>query len=49
VQLVDHPQETTPGLRLLEKKLRYSKVGGACNHGMGLDDAVMIKDEITFC
>lgn len=40
-QLVD-TRKTTPGLRLLEK---YAiKVGGAVNHRMGLDDAVMIKD-----
>ena len=35
-------QKTTPGLRLLEKYA--TKVGGATNHRMGLDDAVMIKD-----
>ncbi|MBD2450350.1 carboxylating nicotinate-nucleotide diphosphorylase [Nostoc sp. FACHB-152] len=35
-------RKTTPGLRLLEK---YATVlGGAINHRMGLDDAVMIKD-----
>jgi nicotinate-nucleotide pyrophosphorylase (carboxylating) len=40
-QLVD-TRKTTPGLRLLEK---YAiQVGGAINHRMGLDDAVMIKD-----
>ena len=40
-QLVD-TRKTTPGLRLLEK---YAlQVGGARNHRMGLDDAVMIKD-----
>jgi nicotinate-nucleotide pyrophosphorylase (carboxylating) len=40
-QLVD-TRKTTPGLRLLEK---YAiQVGGAVNHRMGLDDAVMIKD-----
>ncbi len=40
-QLVD-TRKTTPGLRLLEK---YAiQVGGAKNHRMGLDDAVMIKD-----
>lgn len=39
--LVD-TRKTTPGLRLLEK---YAcQVGGAINHRMGLDDAVMIKD-----
>lgn len=39
--LVD-TRKTTPGLRLLEK---YAiQVGGAMNHRMGLDDAVMIKD-----
>lgn len=40
-QLVD-TRKTTPGLRILEK---YATVlGGAINHRMGLDDAVMIKD-----
>ncbi|MDT9179936.1 MAG: carboxylating nicotinate-nucleotide diphosphorylase [Limnospira sp. PMC 1291.21] len=40
-QLVD-TRKTTPGLRLLEK---YAvQVGGAKNHRMGLDDAVLIKD-----
>ena len=40
-QLVD-TRKTTPGLRLLEKYA--SQVGGAINHRIGLDDAVMIKD-----
>jgi nicotinate-nucleotide pyrophosphorylase (carboxylating) len=40
-QLVD-TRKTTPGLRLLEKYATW--VGGAKNHRMGLDDAVMIKD-----
>lgn len=40
-QFVD-TRKTTPGLRLLEKYA--SQVGGAVNHRMGLDDAVMIKD-----
>jgi len=40
-QLVD-TRKTTPGLRVLEKYA--SQVGGAVNHRMGLDDAVMIKD-----
>lgn len=40
-QLVD-TRKTTPGLRLLEKYATL--VGGATNHRMGLDDAVMIKD-----
>ncbi|WP_421654899.1 carboxylating nicotinate-nucleotide diphosphorylase [Leptothermofonsia sp. ETS-13] len=40
-QLVD-TRKTTPGLRLLEKYA--TQVGGAMNHRMGLDDAVMIKD-----
>lgn len=40
-QLAD-TRKTTPGLRLLEKYA--SQVGGAVNHRMGLDDAVMIKD-----
>ncbi|MBJ7899595.1 MAG: carboxylating nicotinate-nucleotide diphosphorylase [Cyanobacteria bacterium RI_101] len=35
-------RKTTPGLRILEK---YAvQVGGAVNHRLGLDDAVMIKD-----
>jgi nicotinate-nucleotide pyrophosphorylase (carboxylating) len=40
-QLAD-TRKTTPGLRLLEKYA--TQVGGAVNHRMGLDDAVMIKD-----
>ncbi len=40
-QLVD-TRKTTPGLRLLEKYA--TQVGGAVNHRMGLDDAVMVKD-----
>ncbi|HIK44636.1 MAG TPA: carboxylating nicotinate-nucleotide diphosphorylase [Leptolyngbyaceae cyanobacterium M65_K2018_010] len=46
--LVDYPtqfvdtRKTTPGLRLLEKYA--TRVGGAINHRLGLDDAVMIKD-----
>lgn len=40
-QFVD-TRKTTPGLRLLEKYA--TAVGGAMNHRMGLDDAVMIKD-----
>lgn len=39
--LVD-TRKTTPGLRLLEKYA--TQLGGAVNHRMGLDDAVMIKD-----
>jgi len=35
-------RKTTPGLRLLEKYATL--LGGAVNHRMGLDDAVMIKD-----
>ena len=35
-------RKTTPGLRILEKYA--TAVGGAMNHRMGLDDAVMIKD-----
>lgn len=35
-------RKTTPGLRALEK---YAvKVGGGVNHRMGLDDAILIKD-----
>ena len=40
-RLVD-TRKTTPGLRILEKYA--TRVGGAVNHRMGLDDAVMIKD-----
>lgn len=40
-QFVD-TRKTTPGLRLLEKYA--TQVGGGINHRMGLDDAVMIKD-----
>jgi nicotinate-nucleotide pyrophosphorylase (carboxylating) len=40
-RLVD-TRKTTPGLRILEKYA--SQLGGAVNHRMGLDDAVMIKD-----
>ena len=40
-QFVD-TRKTIPGLRLLEKYA--SRVGGAINHRLGLDDAVMIKD-----
>ncbi|MBD2498658.1 carboxylating nicotinate-nucleotide diphosphorylase [Nostoc sp. FACHB-280] len=40
-QFVD-TRKTTPGLRILEKYA--TAVGGAINHRMGLDDAVMIKD-----
>ncbi|MCG9883996.1 MAG: carboxylating nicotinate-nucleotide diphosphorylase [Cyanobacteria bacterium] len=40
-RLVD-TRKTTPGLRLLEK---YAvRVGGGGNHRLGLDDAVMLKD-----
>lgn len=35
-------RKTTPGLRILEKYA--TQLGGAVNHRMGLDDAVMIKD-----
>ena len=40
-KLVD-TRKTTPGLRILEKYA--TGIGGAVNHRMGLDDAVMIKD-----
>ncbi len=40
-QFID-TRKTTPGLRSLEKYA--TRVGGARNHRMGLDDAVMIKD-----
>jgi len=39
--LVD-TRKTTPGLRILEKYA--SRLGGARNHRMGLDDALMLKD-----
>jgi nicotinate-nucleotide pyrophosphorylase (carboxylating) len=40
-RLVD-TRKTTPGLRMLEK---YAvRVGGACNHRIGLFDGVLIKD-----
>lgn len=39
--LVD-TRKTTPGLRVLEKYA--TGLGGAINHRMGLDDAVMVKD-----
>ena len=40
-QLLD-TRKTTPGLRILEKYA--TATGGGVNHRMGLDDAVMIKD-----
>ncbi|APB34418.1 nicotinate-nucleotide pyrophosphorylase, partial [Gloeomargarita lithophora Alchichica-D10] len=41
VQVVD-TRKTTPGLRLLEK---YAiRVGGGINHRLGLDDAVLVKE-----
>lgn len=40
-RLVD-TRKTTPGLRVLEKYA--TRVGGALNHRMGLDDAVMLKE-----
>ena len=40
-QLLD-TRKTTPGLRILEKYA--TAIGGSMNHRMGLDDAVMIKD-----
>lgn len=40
-QFVD-TRKTTPGLRVLEKYA--TKIGGGVNHRLGLDDAVMIKD-----
>lgn len=40
-QFVD-TRKTTPGLRVLEKYA--TRLGGALNHRMGLDDAAMIKD-----
>ena len=41
VKLVD-TRKTTPGLRVLEKYA--TRVGGAVNHRLGLDDGVMVKD-----
>lgn len=41
VRIVD-TRKTTPGLRVLEKEA--VRLGGGFNHRMGLDDAVMIKD-----
>jgi nicotinate-nucleotide pyrophosphorylase (carboxylating) len=35
-------RKTTPGLRILEKYA--TSIGGGLNHRLGLDDAVMIKD-----
>jgi nicotinate-nucleotide pyrophosphorylase (carboxylating) len=40
-QLVD-TRKTTPGLRLLEKYA--TTIGGGINHRIGLDDAIMLKD-----
>lgn len=40
-QLVD-TRKTTPGLRIFDKYA--TQLGGAQNHRMGLDDAVMVKD-----
>lgn len=40
-QFVD-TRKTTPGLRLLEKYA--TRLGGGINHRLGLDDAVMVKD-----
>jgi nicotinate-nucleotide pyrophosphorylase (carboxylating) len=40
-KLVD-TRKTTPGLRILEKYA--TRIGGAINHRLGLDDAIMIKD-----
>ena len=47
IRLTD-TRKTTPGLRVLEK---YAvRVGGACNHRMGLFDGVLIKDNhIAVC
>lgn len=40
-QVVD-TRKTTPGLRLLEKYA--TRIGGGINHRLGLDDALMVKD-----
>lgn len=46
IRLVD-TRKTTPGLRLLEK---YAvRCGGGLNHRMGLDDAVMLKENHLAC
>ena len=47
IHLVD-TRKTTPGLRLLEK---YAvRCGGGLNHRMGLDDAVMLKENhLAWC
>ena len=47
IRLVD-TRKTTPGLRLLEK---YAvRCGGGLNHRMGLDDAVMLKENhLAWC
>ena len=45
VRIVD-TRKTTPGLRMLEK---YAvRIGGGFNHRMGLDDAILIKDNHLF-
>ena len=44
VRLAD-TRKTTPGLRLLEK---YAvRCGGGINHRMGLDDAAMLKENLS--
>ena len=43
-----HPRKTTPGLRLLGKDA--VRCGGGLHHRMGLDDAVMLKENhLTWC
>ena len=35
-------RKTTPGLRMLEKEA--VRIGGGCNHRIGLFDMILIKD-----
>ena len=41
-------RKTTPGMRMLEKQA--VKIGGGCNHRIGLFDMILLKDNhIDFC
>ena len=41
-------RKTTPGMRILEKQA--VKIGGGCNHRIGLFDMILLKDNhIDFC
>lgn len=41
-------RKTTPGMRMLEKEA--VKIGGGCNHRIGLFDMILLKDNhIDFC